>query len=148
MDNGLRTQGGKGTSGKLSYGPKVGRSLNVTSESDVLWATLAEWVLENTLRFLVKDISQYEASFVCSIYSARVSDTSDPSPSTAFGHFGPFEKYASAVCYDTLAPGKKTLWFLATCTSAPCKIRLRLLPAGPKVNRSYHFVMIWRAAPK
>ena len=33
----------KRTSGKLSYGPKVGCPLNVTSESDVQWTTLAEW---------------------------------------------------------------------------------------------------------
>ena len=32
------------TSGKLSYGPKVGRPINVTSECDVLLTTLAEWV--------------------------------------------------------------------------------------------------------
>ena len=35
--------GPKRTSGKLSYGPKVGSPLNVASESDVLWTTLAEW---------------------------------------------------------------------------------------------------------
>ena len=40
----LRTPGRKRTSGKLSYGPKVGRPLNVTSENDVLRTTLAEWV--------------------------------------------------------------------------------------------------------
>ena len=39
-----RTSGRKRTSGKLSYGPKVGRPLNVTSICDVLWTTLAEWV--------------------------------------------------------------------------------------------------------
>ena len=31
------------TSGKLSYGPKEGRPLNVVSDCDVLWTTLAEW---------------------------------------------------------------------------------------------------------
>ena len=40
----LRTPGRKMTSGKLSYGPVVGRPHNVTSECDVLWTTLAEWV--------------------------------------------------------------------------------------------------------
>ena len=39
----LQRPGRKRTSGKLSYGPKVGRLLNVTSEYDVLWTTLAEW---------------------------------------------------------------------------------------------------------
>ena len=41
----LRTPGRKRTPWKLSYGPKVGHPLNVTSESDVLWTTLAEWVI-------------------------------------------------------------------------------------------------------
>ena len=40
----LRTPGRRKTSGKLSYGLEVGRPLNVTSECDVLWTTLAEWV--------------------------------------------------------------------------------------------------------
>ena len=39
----LRTPGLKKASGELSYGPKVGRPLDVTSEYDVLWTTLAEW---------------------------------------------------------------------------------------------------------
>ena len=43
----LRTPGRKRTSGKRSYGPKVGRPLNVTSECDVLWTTLAEWEPRN-----------------------------------------------------------------------------------------------------
>ena len=41
----LETPGRKRTSGKLSYGPKVGRPLNVRSICDVLWTTLAEWVI-------------------------------------------------------------------------------------------------------
>ena len=41
----LRTPGRNRTSGKLSYGPYVGRPLNVTSVYDELWTTLAEWVL-------------------------------------------------------------------------------------------------------
>ena len=43
----LRTTGRKMTSGKLSYGPKAGRPLNVTSEYDVLRTTLAEWDAEH-----------------------------------------------------------------------------------------------------
>ena len=39
----LRTSGGKRTSGKLTFGPKLGRPLDVMSEKDVLWTTLAEW---------------------------------------------------------------------------------------------------------
>ena len=39
----LRTPVRSRTSGKLSYGPTVGRPLNVTSECEVLWSTLAEW---------------------------------------------------------------------------------------------------------
>ena len=39
----LRTVGRKRTSGKLSYGPTIGRSLIATSECDVLWTTFAEW---------------------------------------------------------------------------------------------------------
>ena len=40
----IRTPGRKRTSGKLSYWPKVGRPLNVTSECAVLLTTLAEWI--------------------------------------------------------------------------------------------------------
>ena len=49
-NNVLRTPGRKRAPGKLSYGPKVGHPLNVTSECDVLWTTLAEWVelIQNT----------------------------------------------------------------------------------------------------
>ena len=36
--------GRKRTSGKRSYGPNVGRLLDVTTECDVLWTSLAEWV--------------------------------------------------------------------------------------------------------
>ena len=50
-NNVLRTPGRKRTSGKLSYGPKVGRPLNVRSEYGVLWTTLAEWAWGND-RFL------------------------------------------------------------------------------------------------
>ena len=39
----LRTPRRKMTSGKLSYGPKVGHPLNARSECDVLWTTLALW---------------------------------------------------------------------------------------------------------
>ena len=42
----LRTLERKRTSRKLSYGPKVGRPLDVTSDCDVLWTTLAEWVVD------------------------------------------------------------------------------------------------------
>ena len=48
----LRTSGRKRTSGKLSYGPKEGRPLNVVSECDVLWTTLAEWEGSHTFIYL------------------------------------------------------------------------------------------------
>ena len=39
----LRTPRRKRTSVKLTYGPNLGRPLDVTSEQDVLWTTFAEW---------------------------------------------------------------------------------------------------------
>ena len=39
----LRTPGRKWTSGKLSYGPKESRPIDVTSECDVLRTTLSKW---------------------------------------------------------------------------------------------------------
>ena len=41
----LRTPGRNMTSGKISYKPKVGRPLNVTSECDVLGTPLVDWVV-------------------------------------------------------------------------------------------------------
>ena len=43
----LRMPGHKKTFAKLTYGSKVGRPLNVTSECDVLWTTLAKSLWDN-----------------------------------------------------------------------------------------------------
>ena len=44
----LWTPGRKRMSGKLSYGPEVGRPLNVTVGCDVLWPTLSDWEWTNS----------------------------------------------------------------------------------------------------
>ena len=54
----LRTSGRKKTSWKLSYGPKIGRPLNVTSECDVLWTILVELVVDGPWHSALENVEE------------------------------------------------------------------------------------------
>ena len=68
----LQTPGRKSTSEKLLYGPKGGGPLNVTPECDILWTTLAEWVMTINIILFSFDTLIYCKANLINIYQIRI----------------------------------------------------------------------------
>ena len=75
MDVALRMPGRKRTSEKLSFGPKLGRPLNVTSKCDAQWTTLAEWDKTNKCNFLLKHFNEILYCFYSESHIAEMCHT-------------------------------------------------------------------------